>query len=136
VGRSFGPSRKPVESGTKAFCDANMMHLMGPLREPDQQNQDFIDEFHVRRFVKQSRYIDPDTSGEEQYGKVGSACEELEAISGIEPSCVDFILSLLVVDPAKRPSVRRHFNICGCKRLLLILTIMLIDVARLGLRSG
>ncbi|KAK0111253.1 hypothetical protein ONS95_001625 [Cadophora gregata] len=100
----FGPSGKTIEGETEAFCIAKMMRLMGPLGEPDQANQDIVDEFHVAQFLEQSTFIRPETGKEEQYVKARSIRQELEAISGIEKGCIDFILSLLVVDHTKRPS--------------------------------
>ena len=103
----FGPSDKTIDGEIEAFCIAKMSRLMGPLGDPDQSNQDIVDEFYVARFLEQSTFIRPETGKEEQYVKVGSIREELEAIEGIESGCIEFILSLLVVDQNKRPSARQ-----------------------------
>jgi len=100
----FGPSGKTIEGETEAFCLGKMMRLRGPLGEPDQAQQDIVDEFYVAQFLEQSTFIRPETGREEQYIKVGSIQKELEAIQDIENGCIDFILSLLVVDHTKRPS--------------------------------
>ena len=102
----FGPSGKTIEGETEAFCIAKMMRLMGPLGESDQAKQGIVDEFYVAQFLEQSTFIQPETGKEEQYVKVGSIQKELEAIQGIENGCINFILSLLVVDHTKRPSAK------------------------------
>lgn len=102
----FGPSDKPIEGETEAFCIAKMMRLMGPLGEPDQAKQDIVHEFYLAQYLEQSTFIRPETGQEEQFVKVGTIRKELEAIHGIESGCVNFILSLLVVDHTKRPSAK------------------------------
>lgn len=44
---------------------------------------------------------------EERYIKVGTIRQELEKVEGpIDARCINFIESLLVVDPIRRPSAR------------------------------
>jgi len=102
----FGPSNKTIEGETEAFCVAKMIRLMGPLGDPEQSNQEIVDEFYVAQFLEQSTFVRPETGKEEQYVKVRTIREELNAIEGIESGCVDFILSLLIVDHHKRPSAK------------------------------
>ena len=49
----------------------------------------------------------PQTGLDERFIKVGTIRQELEKVEGpIERGCIDFIESLLVVDPVKRPSAK------------------------------
>ena len=82
----FSSSGKPIE---------------GETREPDQQIQDIVDEFHMMRFLEQSSYIRPEIGEEESHVEIRNIREELETISGIGPGCVDFVSGLSVANPAK-----------------------------------
>ena len=79
---------------------------MGPLGEPDPNNHDIVDEFYMAQFLEQSTFVRSGTEKEEQYVKVRRIREELEAIDGIERGCINFILSLLVVNHNARPSAK------------------------------
>lgn len=83
------------------------MRLVGPLGTPDPSKTDIVDEFALAEYFEKGSFIHPQSGLEESFIKVGSIRQELEKVEGpIEPECIDFIESLLVVDPSKRPSAR------------------------------
>lgn len=103
----FGPGDKIVEDFTDHWCIAKLMRLVGPIGMPDPSKVDILDEFALAEHFDKATFVHPQTGQEERYIKVGSIREELEKVEGpIERGCIDFIESLLVVDPIIRPSAR------------------------------
>lgn len=101
----FGPSNKIIEGMTEAWCLAKMIRLMGPIGDPESTKIDLVDEFALAAFLEKETYVHPETGKEEKFIKLGTIRHELESVEGpIDKDCIDFIESLLVVDPSKRPS--------------------------------
>ena len=101
----FGPSYKIIEGNTEAWCIANMIRLVGPVGAPDPAKTEIFDEFALAEFLEKETFIHPETGKEEKFVKLRTIRQELEAVDGpIDSGCIDFIESLLVVDPTKRPS--------------------------------
>ena len=101
----FGPRDKIIENMTEAWCIAKMIRLVGPIGEPETTNTDLEDEFAVAEFLERETFVHPDTGKVERFINVGTIRQELEAAEGpVDKDCIDFIESLLVVDPDKRPT--------------------------------
>lgn len=83
------------------------MRLVGPIGDPDPSKLDIVDEFALAEYFEKGTFVRPETGLEERYIKVGTIGQELEKAEGpIERECIEFIESLLVVDPLRRPSAR------------------------------
>ncbi|KAH9205455.1 kinase-like domain-containing protein [Leptodontidium sp. 2 PMI_412] len=86
----FGPADKIVEGLSDHWCIAKLMRL-----------------FALAEYFEKETFVHPETGLEERFIKVGSIRQELEKVEGpIERECIDFIESLLIVDPIRRPSAR------------------------------
>lgn len=102
----FGPADKIVEGLIDHWCVAKLMRLVGPIGTPDPSKTGIVDEFALAEYFEKGTFVNPQTGREESFIKVGSIRQELEKVEGpIEQGCIDFIESLLVVDPM-RPSAR------------------------------
>lgn len=97
-----------MEGLTDHWCIAKLMRLVGPIGNPDPSKTDIVDEFALAEYFEKGTFVHPQTGVEEKFIKVGSIRQELEKVAGpIEGECIDFIESLLVVDPMRRPSARK-----------------------------
>ena len=96
-----------MEDLTDHWCIAKLMRLVGPIGTPDPSKTDIVDEFALAEYFEKGTFVHPKTGLEESFIKVGSIRQELEKVEGpIEKGCIDFIESLLVVEPMRRPSAR------------------------------
>ncbi len=96
-----------MEGFTDHWCIAKLMRLVGPIGTPDPSKTDIVDEFALAEYFEKGTFVHPQTGLEESSIKVGSIRQELEKLEGpIERGCIDFIESLLVVDPTRRPNAR------------------------------
>lgn len=96
-----------MEDFTDHWSIAKLMRLVGPIGNPDPSKTDIVDEFALAEYFEKETFINPKSGLEERFIKVGSISQELEKVEGpIEPGCIEFIKSLLVVDPMRRPSAR------------------------------
>ncbi len=96
-----------MEDLTDHWCIAKLMRLVGPIGTPDPSKTDIVDEFALAEYFEKETFVHPQTGIEESFIKVGGIRQELEKVEGpIESRCIDFIESLLVVDPLRRPSAR------------------------------
>lgn len=103
----FGPADKIVEGLTNNWCVAKLIRLVGPIGTPDPSKVDLVDEFALAEYFERESFINPQSGLEERFIKVGSIRQELEKVDGpIERKCIEFIESLLVVDPLSRPSAK------------------------------
>lgn len=103
----FGPADKLIEDLTEHWCIAKLIRLVGPIGAPDPSKTEIVDEFALAEYLAKETFVRPETGVEEKFIKVGTIREELEKVEGpIEAGCIDFIESLLVVDPLRRPSAR------------------------------
>ncbi len=96
-----------MEGLTDQWCIAKLIRLVGPIGSPDPSKTDIVDEFAAGEFLERETFVHPETGLKEKFIKVGSIRQELEKVEGpIQRGCIDFIESLLVVDPIRRPSAR------------------------------
>ncbi|KAF4629161.1 hypothetical protein G7Y89_g8984 [Cudoniella acicularis] len=103
----FGFSDKVIEECTESWCIGKIIRLVGPIGNPDPAKTEIIDELALAEFLEKETFVRPGTDLEEKFIKVGTIRQELEKVDGpIEKECVDFIESLLVIDPGRRPSAR------------------------------
>ncbi len=102
----FGPSDKIIKDMTEAWCLAKMIRLVGPLDDP--VKPEYGEDFATAVFLEKESFVHPTTGVKEEFVKLGTIRQELEAVPGqnIEKGCIDFIESLLVMDHTKRPTAR------------------------------
>jgi len=83
------------------------MRLVGPIPSPGASKTEIVDEFALAEYFEKESFVHPVTGIEEQFIKVGTIRQELEKVEGpIDAECIDFIESLLAVDPARRLSAK------------------------------
>jgi serine/threonine protein kinase len=103
----FGLEDKIVEDLVEHWCIAKLMRLGGPIPSPNLSKTEIVDEFALAEYFEKESFVHPQTGVDEKFIKVGTIHQELEKVEGpIDPGCIDFIESLLVVDPARRPSAK------------------------------
>ena len=95
-----------IQGHADAFAIAKMMRLMGPLGTPNLDEEYIVEEFELAAVLEGEAFIFPETGRVEPIVQCGRIREELERIESIDKGCVDFIMSLLVVDHEKRPGAR------------------------------
>ncbi|KAH7333301.1 kinase-like domain-containing protein, partial [Rhexocercosporidium sp. MPI-PUGE-AT-0058] len=97
----FGPADKIVDGLTDHWSIAKLMRHVDLTGTPDPSKTDIVDEFALA----EETFVHPQSGLEERFIKVGSIRHELEKVEGpIERGYIDFIESLLVVNPTRRPS--------------------------------
>lgn len=98
----FGPGDKLIEGHTEAYCIAKMILLVGPL------NRDAVREPYKEEFELAERLVDMDhTVGYSKLIQKRSGWrKELEFFPDppMPQDLLDFIESLLILDPEKRPT--------------------------------
>lgn len=103
----FGPADKIVEGCVEHWCIAKLMRLVGPIPVPDASKTEIVDEFALAEYFEKETFVHPETGLEQPFIRVGTIRQELEKVEGpIDPDCITFIESLLVAEPAKRPSAK------------------------------
>jgi serine/threonine protein kinase len=103
----FGLADKIVEELTDHWCIAKLIRLVGPIGAPGPSKTNIVDEFALAEYFERGTFVHPQSGKEEGFIKVGNIRQELEKVEGpIELECIDFVESLLVVDPMRRPSAR------------------------------
>ncbi|KAG4442867.1 hypothetical protein IFR05_001663 [Cadophora sp. M221] len=103
----FGPADKIVEGLSDHWSIAKLMRLVGPIGTPDPSKTDIVDEFALAEYFERETFFHHENGLEERFIKVGSIRQELGKVEGpIERGCIDFIESLLIFDPMRRPSAR------------------------------
>lgn len=97
----FGPSDKTTEGHTEAWCIAKIICLVGPLGQPV-DCQTYEEEFEL---AEQLAAMDHPL-GPMKLITRGNWREELQHIPDppVSPDLLDFIESLLVIDPDQRPT--------------------------------
>ncbi|KAI3328838.1 kinase-like domain-containing protein [Ustulina deusta] len=97
----FGASDKIIEGLTEAWCIAKIHLLVGPLGEYH-GSPEIEEEWDVAEQIKDMDAGPPIG----KLFKVQTLREELERIENppVLPSIIDFIESLLIIDPSKRPT--------------------------------
>ena len=97
----FGPGDKIIEGQTEAWCIAKIIRLVGALSQPVDY-QTYKDEFELARQLAVMNH----PLGSMKLITRGQWREELEHIPDppVAQDLLDFIKSILVVDPDKRPT--------------------------------
>lgn len=98
----FGPNDKLIEGHTEAYCIAKMILLVGPL------NREAVREPYKKEFELAEQLVDMDhiVGYSKLIQKRSGWRKELELFSDppMPQDLLDFIESLLILDPEKRPT--------------------------------
>jgi len=97
----FGAGDKTIEGQTEAWCIAKIIRLVGPLGQPV-DCRTYKEEFEL---AKQLAVMDHPLGSMKLITR-GNWREELQHIPDppVSPDLLDFIESLLIIDPDKRPT--------------------------------
>lgn len=97
----FGPRDFTITGGHEPLYIANIIRRLGPLAEPVDPNLAW--EFELANILSASTHQDDTTK---KLMTVGHWRKEMEEITDppVSPDILDFIESLLIIDPAKRPT--------------------------------
>lgn len=113
----FGCRDKIVKGNENEWCIAKIQRLVGPLGEPAKPQ--YSKQLTMGNYFEKSTFVHPDTGITRPYIQVGTIRQELEKLPSkkIDPTCLDFIESLLVINHTKRPTAKQALQHCWTKDL-------------------